>query len=116
MSAGNKMFPGFEVMRILASADVSLSINHLATVEIECEALSGDRHGIKGGWRSRRGRSGWALGFAVTFPKERSEASMCCIKRTWISSAGTSLSRMRASESPGASSAAGVVVGSAVSE
>jgi hypothetical protein len=62
MSAGNKMFPGFEVMRILASADVSLSVNHLATAEIECEALSVAPHRIKSGWRrGRRGRSRWAL-------------------------------------------------------
>ncbi len=72
--AGNEMFSGGDVAHVLARADVSFSVNHLAGAEIECEALSGARHRIKCGWRrGGRGRGRWVLGFAVTFP-ERSFA------------------------------------------
>lgn len=67
---GNEMVPGSEVVHILPGACISLSIDHLATVEVECESLSGAGYGIKS--RGRRGgkyRRGWALGFAITFPE-----------------------------------------------
>jgi hypothetical protein len=36
----NEMFSGGDVAHVLASADVSLSVDHLASAEIECKALS----------------------------------------------------------------------------
>ena len=66
----DEMLPGCQVVHVLASAGASLSVNRLATVEIERESLSGAHHGIEGGWeRGRRGRGRWALRIAVTFPE-----------------------------------------------
>jgi hypothetical protein len=65
------MFSGVDVAHVLARADVSFGVKHLARSEIECEALSGARHVIERRWgRLERRRGGRARGFAVTFPEE----------------------------------------------
>jgi hypothetical protein len=65
------MFSGVDVAHVLARADVSFGVNHLARSEIECKALSGARHVIERRWgRVERRRCGWSLGFTVTFPEE----------------------------------------------
>ena len=78
------MFSGGDVAHVLARADVSFSVNHLASAEIECEALSGARYRIKCGWRrGGRGRGSWALGFAVTFP-ERSFGGKQVLREAYL--------------------------------
>jgi hypothetical protein len=67
----DEMLSGVEVAHVLARADVSFGVNHLARSEIECEALSGARHVIERRWgRFEWRRCGWSLGFTVTFPEE----------------------------------------------